>query len=580
MPNERTIEQLLQAYRQKRREAAGGPLSLHPATRNLLQGEIARTLGASRTAPASLAPSFWLAAFWPRLAVGGALTALAAFVVLQVNMRPPARPMETTSDFLGADEQSASRSHQRGENKAAENLDQRAVKERDSAGLLKSDGKVTAASARALAADRISDPSGGSSGGAGTAGVASAARGVTLADSVTKESKPGSLPAQNAPVAVTEGRLELGAFRRATKQEREMDLKLESQPAVKKLVVGGDFAPLPARPTPTPASVTAAPADKVSATSPLAPTAPAAAAPTTVALAISPAPVGQKAKAYFFTTATGVTAGTDSSQRYRQVNARPDLRQNLNSPPLPAVLTDFQVAVTGETLRITDADGSTYEGRLVPNESNLDGELAAAPKKRQSGLADTERKDDVAKRAKGVEESDKLKREDKQATASAFARESNLGDYGFVVTGTNRRLNQLIEFKGNFVPAATPAQPQAEWAKQEPRRSVGQSGRPADLPVSASAARRGELQLREALLSRSEASAKAAAGSNSSTVASGPNPTKPTMSLTRLPAPASNSTVQSPPTQIELPTGLSIRGRAMIGGSNEFEIRAVPATKP
>ena len=42
MEPERKIEKLLRAYAKKRRAQAGDPLTLHPATRRLLQGEVAR----------------------------------------------------------------------------------------------------------------------------------------------------------------------------------------------------------------------------------------------------------------------------------------------------------------------------------------------------------------------------------------------------------------------------------------------------------------------------------------------------------------------------------------------------------
>src|SRR5258707_6473501 len=42
MEPERKIEKLLRAYAKKRRADAGNPLQLHPATRRLLQGEVAR----------------------------------------------------------------------------------------------------------------------------------------------------------------------------------------------------------------------------------------------------------------------------------------------------------------------------------------------------------------------------------------------------------------------------------------------------------------------------------------------------------------------------------------------------------
>ena len=39
---EREIEKQLRAYAKERREQAGAPIELHPATRKLLQGEAAR----------------------------------------------------------------------------------------------------------------------------------------------------------------------------------------------------------------------------------------------------------------------------------------------------------------------------------------------------------------------------------------------------------------------------------------------------------------------------------------------------------------------------------------------------------
>lgn len=45
MSNEpqRDIEKELLAYKQRRREQAGAPQELHPATRRMLQGEVARS---------------------------------------------------------------------------------------------------------------------------------------------------------------------------------------------------------------------------------------------------------------------------------------------------------------------------------------------------------------------------------------------------------------------------------------------------------------------------------------------------------------------------------------------------------
>ena len=64
---EKKIEELLKAYGRKRREDSGAPLEIHPATRKLLQAEVARL----HPKPASRSASWFhsLIQFWPRIAV-------------------------------------------------------------------------------------------------------------------------------------------------------------------------------------------------------------------------------------------------------------------------------------------------------------------------------------------------------------------------------------------------------------------------------------------------------------------------------------------------------------------------------
>src|SRR5262245_60687962 len=75
MPSEsdNRMEELLKAYARKRRQDAGAPLELRPATRQLLQAEVKR----SRPPPARPAGSRWtmLAALWPRVAFATVLFA-------------------------------------------------------------------------------------------------------------------------------------------------------------------------------------------------------------------------------------------------------------------------------------------------------------------------------------------------------------------------------------------------------------------------------------------------------------------------------------------------------------------------
>jgi hypothetical protein len=76
---EKKIDKLLEAYARKRREDAGEPLEVHPATRRMLQAEVAKL----RSGRAESAPPWWQSLFlvWPRFAA-----ALAIFVMLALGV--------------------------------------------------------------------------------------------------------------------------------------------------------------------------------------------------------------------------------------------------------------------------------------------------------------------------------------------------------------------------------------------------------------------------------------------------------------------------------------------------------------
>ena len=88
MPSEsdNKIEELLKAYAKKRRQEAGTPFDLHPATRNLLQGEIARNY----PKPGKEAFSFiqLLVRFWPRLAFAAVLVVAMVATIQFSNLKP------------------------------------------------------------------------------------------------------------------------------------------------------------------------------------------------------------------------------------------------------------------------------------------------------------------------------------------------------------------------------------------------------------------------------------------------------------------------------------------------------------
>ena len=76
------IEELLKAYAKKRGAEAGAPFELHPATRQLLQSEVARLR------PQAAARASWLELvikFWPRLGFAASILAVLLGVVWMVN---------------------------------------------------------------------------------------------------------------------------------------------------------------------------------------------------------------------------------------------------------------------------------------------------------------------------------------------------------------------------------------------------------------------------------------------------------------------------------------------------------------
>ncbi|MCI0743879.1 MAG: hypothetical protein L0Y58_00590 [Verrucomicrobia subdivision 3 bacterium] len=96
---QKKIEELLHAYARKRREDAGAPVEMHPATRRLLQGEVAKLRHAEGAKDGRSWGQFFLL-FWPRFAAG-----LAIFMVMAAGVwtfMQPDRP-KVVSDYVMQD---------------------------------------------------------------------------------------------------------------------------------------------------------------------------------------------------------------------------------------------------------------------------------------------------------------------------------------------------------------------------------------------------------------------------------------------------------------------------------------------
>ena len=127
------------------------------------------------------------------------------------------------------------------------------------------------------------------------------------------------------------------------------------------------------------------------------------------------------------------TSSAQAGQRYTQARR---YRVNFNSPPMPNVLRSFQVEQTGQQIRVVDADGSVYEGVIGQpvNEEVSKRSLAA----QTAGTGLKKNLEPELRRAENAPAS----------TASETAEQQNIF---FRVAGTNRSLNQLVVFQGNFV---------------------------------------------------------------------------------------------------------------------------------
>jgi hypothetical protein len=106
MPDEpnKKMDEMLRTYAQERRK--GVDVQLHPATRNLLQGEVRRVFGTEERRP------WWkrLRAFWPQLTFAGSMCLIMGIAILSLRESPrdePAAMKESEVELLPRRDESA-----------------------------------------------------------------------------------------------------------------------------------------------------------------------------------------------------------------------------------------------------------------------------------------------------------------------------------------------------------------------------------------------------------------------------------------------------------------------------------------
>ena len=432
---ERPIEKLLRDAAKKRRDEAGAPLELHPATRRLLQGEAARKFAAAQRTNRSLFQG--LGQLWPRFVWGvGMLAVLTVTVWLLVSM-----PGKHESHALFANKRPIP-----SPGSPQETLPPPAV------------APAAAPTAPAPAAD--AKPS--------AVALADTAPPALLKPAPEVAVQPQPPPMDNfaaAPGGEARDKLASATAPQLANREKPAEAEIAASsrmlaPAPATTVngasaqrfglVGQPAAPAgaPAAPA-SPSSVATAPAvtrlvtadesaklagDRADQPGFAYKSLPA------VASANAPKPVAALTDGRFESASAlrKEARSISATQWFAQALQSPKTKRNFDDKAAPAhpVLAAFQVEQAGRELRIVDGDGSVYSGYL---------QIAAAARRPPSVKAEAPAAARASRALGAVLE--------EKSTASLDADQPAPPTYFFRVTGTNRSLQQKVVFTGNLLAA-------------------------------------------------------------------------------------------------------------------------------
>ena len=432
---ERLIEKLLRAAAKKRRDDAGAPLELHPATRRLLQGEVARKYAKPGRESRSFAQM--LAQLWPRFAGGAAIFALLALAVyvllpspgtndretlLARNKRTPRaelakQPVPSTAVAVGTTPAPLAPAPGAAPQVVA-------FADQPSPALTMPARQLTT-EREALTSDRLGVPLELAAREGPAAAAAPQLAGRKEA-ALTKAEASGGRPVE-APAGAVSGGL-----------ERRYGLISGSVPPA-------SMPPAPAAPAPVAAPPAAAAFAAAGESAKLSNNSSALAG-----FAFKSAP--EVASANRIKQASAATDGLlrypaearygakpgTTTQWFARVAPESKTKATLADKAAPAhpVLASFQVEQAGRTLRIVDEDGSVYSGSV----------RLAAPARRQRAA-----KAEGAAATRAPQTPGAVLEE--RPAASFDSDQPTQRSYFFRVTGTNRSLNKKVVFTGNLTAA-------------------------------------------------------------------------------------------------------------------------------
>ena len=449
------MDDLLKTYAKKRRDEAGAPIEMHPVTRRLLQAE------AAKLRPATPPPAdSWLDSlkrFWPRLAVAAALVLVVG--ITAVTFFGPANHSEKAMQFAKQEPASSLA--------------------RDGYGTdeLRSEAK------RALAPPPAQPPG---------------EKAVLLRDQITPARREAASELRSLSEAPQKARADMTE---ASKKLKEIEIA-KNEPRSEAAGNRDANAVITTAPA-APASVTAEAAKPVQlgaivaqSTDKLDRGAAGPPSPTATTLTVQPGSLNgagskegdalaidfkaekpataqlkeSEAVAGFFSKA-GVEKQSQNAASARsrfanvQQTGRPQLGKGVSAADT-TVLANFVVEQSGEQLRVVDADGSVYNGRVLTGDPTVVADLETALNLNQDARRN-DRQSGLAKSAK-----------DAKAQAQSNSADSPAAPaWNFRVSGTNRTLRQPVIVEGVLYEAL--ATNSAGQAGAEPEGNISQVSRTA-----------------------------------------------------------------------------------------------------
>jgi hypothetical protein len=409
---QRPIEKLLHDAAQKRREQAGAPFELHPATRKLLQGEVARQFGKVAGQPEPSGFSQRLRQLWPKMVWSFGALAIVGLIAWLVF---PAATKSRKEELLAkSDRAMRERSTQAPESDVAV---PGAAPEGDRQRQL---AAQTPAEMPSVAPDKgLSTPSG-----------------VTLADSEKAKAPAEPQPVRSARAAKSFDNLQVpSADEKVLKFSNRMNADSSSStpaasinaPATPPLAAAGSAA-APNNEAATERNRTTFSLSTPALSAAQRDAAVPSAAPSTEA---RPAVLAESI-AEIPTSSTNALHTVELAQNFRRLDtARTDaLGLQDGRAPAQVVLASFQVKQVGQEIQIVDQDGSVYSGYVVPAGASL----KSAPLEKEAQAAT----------------SSGASRLYSESSSQSVAGMPSSQSLAFRVTGTNSSLNQRVVFSGNL----------------------------------------------------------------------------------------------------------------------------------